>query len=141
MGAHPRGALPAPAPVACGGVRIDNLQRVDPFTTLDGSEIREVAGPASGSAVNQSLAEATVAPGGETIEHFHRTTEEIYLFTHGSGRMRLGKEERDVAPGDTVVIAPGVPHKLWSTGTEPLRLLCCGAPAYSDADTVMTESR
>ena len=73
-------------------MRIDNLQQVEPFITLDGSEIREVAGPPSGNAVNQSLAEATVAPGGETVEHFHRTTEEIYLFTHGSGRMRLGTE-------------------------------------------------
>jgi mannose-6-phosphate isomerase-like protein (cupin superfamily) len=122
-------------------VRIDNLQRVEPFVTLDGSQIREVAGPASASAANQSLAEATVAPGAETVEHFHRTTEEIYFFTHGSGRMRLGDDERDVGPGDTVVIAPGARHKLWSTGAEPLRLLCCCAPAYSDADTVMTEPR
>jgi mannose-6-phosphate isomerase-like protein (cupin superfamily) len=120
-------------------VRIENLQLVEPFVTLDGSEIREVAGAATGNAVNQSLAEATVPPGGETLEHYHRTTEEIYFFTHGSGRMRLGDEERDVGPGDTVVIRPGVPHKLWSTGTEPLRLLCCCAPGYSDEDTVMTE--
>ena len=120
-------------------MRIENLQRVAPFTTLDGSEIREVAGPASGNAVNQSLAEATVPPGGETVEHFHRTTEEIYFFTHGAGRMRLGDEERPVGPGDTVVIAPGVRHKLWSTGARPLRLLCCCAPAYSDADTVLIE--
>jgi mannose-6-phosphate isomerase-like protein (cupin superfamily) len=118
-------------------VRVDNLQRVAPFVTLDGSEIREVAGPPSGNAVNQSLAEATVPPGGETVEHFHRVTEEIYFFTHGSGRMRLGDEEREVGPGDTVVIAPGVPHKLWNTGEEPLRLLCCCAPAYSDEDTVL----
>ena len=119
-------------------MRVDNLQRVEPFVTLDGSEIREVAGPPSGNAVNQSLAEATVPPGGETVEHFHRTTEEIYFFTHGSGRMRLGDAERDVGPGDTVVIAPGVPHKLWNPGQEPLRLLCCCAPAYSDEDTVLT---
>jgi mannose-6-phosphate isomerase-like protein (cupin superfamily) len=119
-------------------VRVDNLQRVEPFVTLDGSEIREVAGPPSGNAVNQSLAEATVPPGAETVEHFHRVTEEIYFFTHGSGRMRLGEAEREVGPGDTVVIAPGVPHKLWNTGKEPLRLLCCCAPAYSDADTVLT---
>ena len=119
-------------------MRVDNLQRVEPFVTLDGSEIREVAGPPSGNAVNQSLAEATVPPGGETVEHFHRTTEEIYFFTHGSGRMRLGDDEREVGPGDTVVIAPGVPHKLWNPGQEPLRLLCCCAPAYSDEDTVLT---
>ena len=118
-------------------MRIDNLQRAEPFITLDGSEIREVAGPASGNASNQSLAEATVPAGGETVAHFHRTTEEIYFFTHGSGRMRLGSEDREVGPGDTVVIAPGVPHKLWSTGPEPLRLLCCCSPPYSDADTVI----
>jgi mannose-6-phosphate isomerase-like protein (cupin superfamily) len=122
-------------------VRIENLQRVEPFTTLDGSEIRELAGAATGNARNQSLAEATVPPGGETIEHYHRTTEEIYLFTHGSGRMRLGDEEQEVGPGDAVVIDPGVPHKLWCTGTEPLRLLCCCAPGYTDADTVMTETQ
>jgi mannose-6-phosphate isomerase-like protein (cupin superfamily) len=120
-------------------MRIEKLQLVEPFVTLDGSEIREVAGTATGNAVNQSLAGATVPPGGETIEHYHRASEEIYFFTHGSGRMRLDEEEHEVGPGDTVVIAPGVPHKLWCTGTEPLRLLCCCAPGYSDADTVMTE--
>ena len=120
-------------------MRIDNLDQVESFTTLDGSEIRELAGQASGNAVNQSLAEATVPPGGETIEHYHRVTEEIYFFTHGTGRMRLGDEEREVGPGDAVVIAPGVRHKLWATGAEPLRLLCCCAPGYRDDDTVMVE--
>ena len=120
-------------------MRISNLERVQSFTTLDGSTIREVAGPAIDSARNQSLAEASVPPGGATAEHYHRTTEEIYFFTHGSGRMRLGDEEREVGPGDTVVIPPGVPHKLWNDGAEPLRLLCCCAPAYSHADTVLTE--
>jgi mannose-6-phosphate isomerase-like protein (cupin superfamily) len=120
-------------------VRVDNLNDVEPFVTLDGSEIRELAGQASGNAANQSLAEATVPAGAETAEHYHRTTEEIYFFTHGAGRMRLGDEERSVAPGDAVVIAPGVRHKLWCTGSEPLRLLCCCAPGYSDADTVMLE--
>jgi mannose-6-phosphate isomerase-like protein (cupin superfamily) len=120
-------------------VRVENLQQVESFVTLDGSEIRELAGPASGNAVNQSLAEATVQPGGATQEHFHRMTEEIYLFTHGRGRMRLGPAEREVGPGDAVVIAPGMRHKVWNTADEPLRLLCCCAPAYSDDDTVLTE--
>ena len=121
-------------------MRVENLGEAEPFVTLDGSTIRELAGPASGNAANQSLAEATVPTGGATTEHLHRRTEEVYLFTHGSGRMRLGEEERDVAAGDTVVIAPGVAHKLWNTGPGPLRLLCACAPAYSDEDTVLTES-
>ena len=38
--------------------------------------------------------------------------------------MRLGDEEADVTAGDTVLIAPGTPHKLWNLGDEPLVLLC-----------------
>jgi mannose-6-phosphate isomerase-like protein (cupin superfamily) len=120
-------------------VKVTSLHGVEPFITLDGSEIREVAGPASGNAVNQSLAEASVPPGGTTEEHLHRVTEEIYFFTEGRGRMRLGDAEREVAPGDTVVIAPGTRHKLWASEDGPLKLLCCCAPAYSDEDTVITE--
>jgi mannose-6-phosphate isomerase-like protein (cupin superfamily) len=117
------------------------LEQRQPFITADGSAIRELAGVPSGNAANQSLAEATVPPGGDTIEHYHRTTEEIYLFTRGSGRMRLGDEERDVAAGDCVVIPPGVRHKLWADQAEPLILLCCCAPAYSHEDTVLLEDR
>jgi mannose-6-phosphate isomerase-like protein (cupin superfamily) len=111
------------------------------FITADGSEIRELAGVPSQNAENQSLAEATVPPGHDTIEHYHRKTEEIYLFTSGAGRMRLGDEEADVRAGDCVVIPPGVRHKLWNTGSEPLVLLCCCAPAYSHEDTVLLEQR
>jgi mannose-6-phosphate isomerase-like protein (cupin superfamily) len=120
-------------------VRVSRLHEVEAFRTLDGSEIREVAGPASGDAVNQSLAEATLDPGGQTVEHFHRESEEIYFFTHGRGRMRLAGQESEVEAGSCVVIAPGVRHKLWNTTSEPLRLLCCCAPPYSHDDTVITE--
>lgn len=120
-------------------MRIETLQSVIPFVTKDGSEIRELAGIPTGNAKNQSLAEATVPPGGGTEEHYHRASEEIYLFTHGSGRMRLGDEESEVAAGDTVVIPPGTRHKLWNTGTEPLKLLCCCAPPYSHEDTYLSE--
>jgi mannose-6-phosphate isomerase-like protein (cupin superfamily) len=120
-------------------LRTVRLEDRSSFITADGSSIRELAGVPSGNAVNQSLAEATVPPGGETVEHFHRTSEEIYLFTQGMGRMRLGDEEGDVRAGDTVVIAPGTRHKLFNTGPDPLVLLCCCAPPYSNEDTVLVE--
>lgn len=120
-------------------MRVSNLDDVEPFITLDGSEIRELAGRVSLPAVNQSLAEATVPPGGATTEHYHRVTEELYYFTAGAGRLRIDGQERDVKPGDCVVISPGAVHKLWNTGEEPLRLLCCCAPAYTHEDTVLTE--
>ncbi|HWT24964.1 MAG TPA: cupin domain-containing protein [Solirubrobacteraceae bacterium] len=109
-----------------------------PFITLDGSEIRELAGIPTGNAAQQSLAEATVFPGAETERHYHRRSEEIYLFTAGEGRMALADAERDVRAGDCVVIPPGTPHRLRNTGAEPLVLLCCCAPPYSHDDTVLT---
>ena len=79
-------------------------------------------------------------PGGATIEHFHRTSEEIYLFTRGMGRMQLGDQEGPVRAGrrgrDP---ARARRHKLVNTGPEPLVLLCCCAPAYSHEDTVLVE--
>jgi mannose-6-phosphate isomerase-like protein (cupin superfamily) len=116
-----------------------NLADAEPFTTLDGSTIRELAGRVSLPARHQSLAEATVPPGGATAEHLHRETEELYFVTAGRGRMRLAGEERDVRAGDCVVIPPGAPHKITNTGAGPLTLLCCCAPPYRDEDTVLCE--
>jgi mannose-6-phosphate isomerase-like protein (cupin superfamily) len=116
-----------------------NISAAEPFVTKDGSTIREVAGRVSLPAAHQSLAEATVPVGGATQAHYHRVTEELYFFTAGRGRLRIGESERDVVPGDCAVIPPGAEHKLWNTGDEPLVLLCCCAPAYSHEDTVMTE--
>jgi mannose-6-phosphate isomerase-like protein (cupin superfamily) len=116
--------------------KLDDLER---FTTLDGSTIREIVGPAWTPARNQSLAEATVPAGGATTAHYHRAAEELYFFTAGRGRLRLGDVEREVAAGDCVVIPPGTVHKLSNIGHEDLVLLCCCAPAYSDEDTVLVE--
>lgn len=120
-------------------MHVRNLQASEPFITADGSTIRELAGRVAAPAVNQSLAEATVPVGRATTAHYHPQSEELYFITAGRGRLRLADEERDVAPGDCIVIPPGVEHKLTNTGAEPLVLLCCCAPAYSHEDTVLTE--
>jgi mannose-6-phosphate isomerase-like protein (cupin superfamily) len=115
-----------------------NLDELASFITVDGSSIRELAGPAWTVARHQSLAEATLPPGGETAEHHHPRAEELYYFVSGAGRMRLGDDEADIRSGDCVVIAPGTLHKLWNPGPGPLVLLCCCSPPYSDDDTVMS---
>jgi mannose-6-phosphate isomerase-like protein (cupin superfamily) len=118
---------------------VGNLNDREPFTTLDGSTIREIAGRVALPSENQSLAEATVPPGGETIAHYHVTSEELYFFTAGRGRLRVAGEWREVGPGDCAVLPPGVEHKLENPGAEPLVLLCCCSPGYSHEDTVLTE--
>jgi len=119
-------------------VEIVRLDQREPFITLDGSQIRELAGVPSGNAAQQSLAQATVPPGARTEAHYHRRSEEIYLFTSGTGRMLLAGAVAAVRAGDCVVIAPGAEHQLVNDGDEPLVLLCCCSPPYSHDDTVLT---
>ena len=119
---------------------IRNLGELLPFITKDGSEIRELLAYRNSVIRNQSLAEARLTVGASTQEHYHVRAEEIYYITHGTGRMRIEGEMRDVKAGDAVAIPPGSKHKLWSTGNETLRLLCCCAPAYEHSDTIITES-
>ncbi|HEY2655602.1 MAG TPA: hypothetical protein VGI55_07420 [Solirubrobacteraceae bacterium] len=52
-------------------MRISRLAELSSFITADGSRIREIVGPSWTAARNQSLAEATVNPGEETLEHYH----------------------------------------------------------------------
>ena len=110
---------------------------IQPYITRDGSQIRELMHPAHHGNRNQSLAEAIVSPGQETLLHKHLRTEELYYITSGNGWMTLAEEQFAVAPGDTVCIPPGTPHCIRNTGAEPLRILCCCSPPYSHDDTVL----
>ena len=118
---------------------IINRSNTTPFITKDGSQIRELLAYRNSAIRNQSLAEATIAVGSSTQEHYHPKSEEIYYILSGTGRMKLDGELRDVGPLDAIAIPPGQKHKLWNTGNETLRLLCCCAPAYENDDTVMVE--
>ena len=108
---------------------------VKAYVTKDGSEIRELMHPAVQGNRNQSLAEATVHPGQSTALHRHKLSEEIYHFTRGSGRMRLGAEVFPVRAGDTVAIPPGTAHSVENTGAEVMTILCACSPAYAHEDT------
>ena len=119
---------------------VKNIVEVPPFITKDGSEIRELLAYRNSVIRNQSLAEARLPVGTSTQEHYHAKTEEIYFITHGAGRMKIEEELCEVKAGDAVAIPLGKKHKLWNTGTETLRLLCCCAPCYEHSDTFITEA-
>ena len=100
-----------------------------PFTTKDGSTIREYLHTGF-----QSLAEASLEPAGSTQRHYHHRSEEIYLIVEGGGELEVAGETRRVGPGDAILIAPGSWHQL-TAGEVGVRLLCCCVPPYSDDDT------
>ncbi|GAB6166822.1 hypothetical protein JCM19992_28220 [Thermostilla marina] len=118
---------------------VRNIDEIDPFITKDGSEIRELLAYRNSCIRNQSLAEARLPPGGATQGHHHVRTEEIYYILEGRGRMQLGKETRDVRPGDAIAIPPGAYHRIENVGDRPLVFLCCCAPCYEHDDTVTDE--
>ena len=113
---------------------VRNLAEAEPFTTADGSTIRELLGLPTAPVRNQSLAEATLEPGQATERHYHAETEEIYYLVEGSGEMELDGDRRPVSPGDAILIPPGAWHQI-TAGEERLRFLCCCAPPYRHEDT------
>lgn len=112
---------------------------VEAYITKDGSEIRELMHPSVQGNRTQSLAEAIVPPGTRTKRHRHTRSEELYHITAGRGRMFLAEETFIVEVGDTICIAPGVPHCIDTIGDEPLKILCCCSPPYSHDDTEILE--
>jgi mannose-6-phosphate isomerase-like protein (cupin superfamily) len=121
-------------------MHLSRYRELEPYVTADGSTIREWAGPGYSPARNLSIAEATLAPGTSTAAHFHRESEELYLFTSGHGRLRVGEEEREVESGDCVVIPPGTIHRLHNSGDVDLVLVCACSPAYSHEDTHLADA-
>jgi mannose-6-phosphate isomerase-like protein (cupin superfamily) len=109
-------------------VDLQSLSAAEPFTTKDGSTIRELH-----HSEVQSLAEATLAAGEETERHFHRASEEIYFVLDGRGSLEVDGETREVGPADAILIPPGARHRI--RALEPLRFLCCCAPPYAHEDT------
>lgn len=117
------------------GVIKSCYREIPVYTTRDGSSIRELIHPEQHGNRQQSLAEATVAPGGKTLLHRHRQSEEIYHITAGRGIMTLGEERFTIQSGDSICIPPGTPHALENSGEIPLKVLCCCAPPYRHDDT------
>jgi mannose-6-phosphate isomerase-like protein (cupin superfamily) len=118
---------------------IHNIADVPAFTTLDGSEIRELLAHRNSAIRNQSLAEARLPSGASTTTHYHPKTEEIYYILEGAALMRIGNETRAVGPGDAIAIPPGRIHQITNTGSTTLKFLCCCAPGYEHDDTMLVD--
>jgi quercetin dioxygenase-like cupin family protein len=81
------------------------------FFPMDGVEEPEWSG-----------AWVAVAPGETSKRHSH-PEKEMFFFVRGKGVLRLGDEEHDVAPGDTVYITPGIEHGMTNEGPDRLVFL------------------
>jgi mannose-6-phosphate isomerase-like protein (cupin superfamily) len=113
-------------------MNVSSIASAEPFTTKDGSTIRELHHTAE-----QSLAEASLPAGAETQRHHHALTEEIYVVLEGTAMMEVDGSRRSVGPGDAILIPAGARHQI--SAETALRFLCCCVPPYSDEDTYFDE--
>jgi mannose-6-phosphate isomerase-like protein (cupin superfamily) len=63
-----------------------------------------------------------VPPGEKLLGHVD-PMEEIYIVQTGRGRMQVGEEIREVAPGDAIHIPIGAFHELINVGEEDMTIL------------------
>ena len=114
-------------------MEIRNRQDSAPFTTKDGSTIRSLLDLSNAPVKNQSLAQATVPAGRTTQRHYHKASEEFYYILSGRGVMEVDGVEKEVGPGDAILIPAGAWHQIRSE--DPLDFLCCCSPPYAHEDT------
>ena len=96
---------------------------------LDGlvSHILLEEGDAPGG--EMSITWVDVEPGAQQPLHSH-APQQVYVITRGSGRMKVGEDERDVAAGHMVFIPKNAEHGIVNTGDEVLTYVSAATPAF-----------
>ncbi len=85
------------------------------------------------STADRFLGVNVFGPGGVYESHAHETPQFYYILT-GTGKVRVGDEERIVGKGAWVYTPPGVPHFTENVGDDDLAYLLFGGNP-KDADS------
>jgi mannose-6-phosphate isomerase-like protein (cupin superfamily) len=113
---------------------VNNREKASVIRTPHNSEIRPLMDRTNSAIAQCSLAEEILPVGSSVTKHFHKSTEEIYYVLEGSGRMTVGSEIANVAPGDAIFIPKECEHTLSNTGVSPLKILLVCGPAHDFSD-------
>jgi mannose-6-phosphate isomerase-like protein (cupin superfamily) len=67
-------------------------------------------------------------PGQEQTAHAHAGSDKVYYVIDGTGRFRVGDEERVVSSGTAILAPAGASHAVRNPGPDRLMLLVLMAP-------------
>lgn len=70
-----------------------------------------------------------VTPGSGQRQHSH-VPEQVFVIIQGTGRMRIGKEKRDVGKGDMIYIPSNSVHNIENFSDEMLSYISAATPAF-----------
>jgi mannose-6-phosphate isomerase-like protein (cupin superfamily) len=60
--------------------------------------------------------------------HLHRSDDEAWYVLSGRLGFRIGDEQREIAPGESILVARGTPHSYWNAAPEPTHYLLVMTP-------------
>lgn len=117
-----------------------NETHLPPVPSVDGTfQLFELLGLGGGIPYpHVSLAKTVLKDGAAVEPHFHRKSDEFYLFTAGTGDMRVGEQWFPVGPGELVWIQRNEWHELRITGSGDLEFYALSHPPYV-AEDFLTE--
>ena len=108
---------------------VDSAGINDEYYTDERCHILELLNSADFS--DASIARARVEPGVTTKQHRLTGTTERYIIMAGSGTAVVeGMQDKNVGPGDVVVIPPGVTQSIINTGQSDLVFMCICTPRF-----------
>lgn len=109
-------------------VTVGNLSELKDFTLVFSPEVQipgKVFVGATAGATGAEVSFQVFSPGtGTPFLHTHKTHEELYIFTKGSGEFQVDGKVFAIGEGSVVRVAPAAKRTVRNTGKEPLTMIC-----------------
>lgn len=109
-------------------MKIVRLDEAEGMTFPAGRTTRVLTGQNLLPTENFTAGYVVIQPKGRIPLHAH-SNEEIYFIVKGTGRMRIGSEEKDVEAVSAIYIEPHAEHLLQNTGEGDMNMIFIYAPA------------
>ncbi|MDX6536763.1 MAG: hypothetical protein QOD37_1104 [Gaiellales bacterium] len=108
------------------------------FNTVTGEELTffETAASTGGEYVELMC---TVRPGGfVAAAHIHPSQSEEFTTVEGTLDLRVGRNRMRLEAGESALVEPGVPHRFWNDGDQPVVFRCVVRPALQFESLIET---
>jgi quercetin dioxygenase-like cupin family protein len=108
------------------------------FNTVTGEELTffETAASTGGEYVDLMC---TVRPGGfVAAAHIHPSQSEEFTTVEGTLDLRVGRNRMRLEAGESALVEPGVPHRFWNDGDQPVVFRCVVRPALQFESLIET---